>query len=115
MLRKATAIQNIQGFSYLNHFTTTADLELFCTKTYTILENKLPPEITWRKDKIGFEPPQKNWMQTKRFEDFSMAAKQKLVDEKVLSQKVLVKKVNASDAHASNNFDWRYITAAQFL
>jgi hypothetical protein len=44
-----------------------------------------------------------------------MAAKQKLVDEKVLSQKVLVKKVNASDAHASNNFDWRYITAAQFL
>ncbi len=54
-------------------------------------------------------------MQTKRFEDFSMAAKQKLVDEKVLSQKVLVKKVNASDAHVSNNFDWRYITAAQFL
>jgi len=80
-----------------------------------LVENKLPTEITWRKDKIGFEPPQKNWMQTKRFEDFSMAAKQKLVDEKVLSQKVLVKKVNASDAHASNNFDWRYITAAQFL
>ncbi len=25
-------------------------------------EEELPPEICWRKDKIGYEPPQKNWM-----------------------------------------------------
>jgi asparagine synthase (glutamine-hydrolysing) len=26
------------------------------------MEKILPVEITWRKDKIGYEPPQKQWM-----------------------------------------------------
>jgi len=26
-------------------------------------EKELPPEICWRKDKIGYEPPQKAWME----------------------------------------------------
>ncbi|MEI9958758.1 MAG: asparagine synthase (glutamine-hydrolyzing) [Ferruginibacter sp.] len=26
-------------------------------------ENELPPQICWRKDKIGYEPPQQNWME----------------------------------------------------
>jgi asparagine synthase (glutamine-hydrolysing) len=80
-----------------------------------LVEKKLPADITWRKDKVGFEPPQKSWMQTKHFDDFSMAAKQKLVNEKILSPKILNKKTEASHAHAANNYDWRFVTAAQFL
>ncbi len=80
-----------------------------------LVEKKLPTDITWRKNKVGFEPPQKAWMQTKQFEDFSKSSKQKLVDEKILSPKILTKKTEASNAHAANNYDWRYITAAQFL
>ena len=26
------------------------------------VEDIVPPEITWRKDKVGFEPPQEDWM-----------------------------------------------------
>jgi len=26
------------------------------------VEDFVPPEITWRKDKIGYEPPQENWV-----------------------------------------------------
>jgi asparagine synthase (glutamine-hydrolysing) len=80
-----------------------------------LVEKKLPIDITWRKDKVGFEPPQKNWMQTKHFDDYCMAAKQKLVNEKILSPKMLNKKTEASHAHAANNYDWRFVTAAQFL
>src|SRR5690606_29972955 len=29
----------------------------------TAMDSKLPPEIAWRRDKVGFEPPQKHWMQ----------------------------------------------------
>ncbi|MBC7510377.1 MAG: asparagine synthase, partial [Ferruginibacter sp.] len=28
-------------------------------------QQELPLEIAWRKDKIGFEPPQKNWLENK--------------------------------------------------
>ena len=34
------------------------------------VEKKLPPEIVWRKDKIGFEPPQKSWMEHKLVQDY---------------------------------------------
>jgi asparagine synthase (glutamine-hydrolysing) len=27
------------------------------------MKEQLPAEIVWRKDKVGFEPPQKKWMQ----------------------------------------------------
>ena len=39
------------------------------------LKDLLPPEITWRKDKIGYEPPQKKWLQNPRF--VSKTAQQK--------------------------------------
>lgn len=33
------------------------------------MEDILPPEITWRKDKIGFEPPQEQWLNTPAFKE----------------------------------------------
>ncbi len=30
------------------------------------MKNKLPNEIVWRRDKVGFEPPQKKWMELLR-------------------------------------------------
>ncbi len=79
------------------------------------MDKKLPNEITWRKDKVGYEPPQKQWMQDKNFEEYIFEAKRILVNENVLAPKVLDKKIQAKGAHSEDNFDWRYLCAAQFI
>jgi asparagine synthase (glutamine-hydrolysing) len=35
------------------------------------LQDILPPEIAWRKNKLGFQPPQKKWMGTKEWKEWS--------------------------------------------
>lgn len=42
-------------------------------------ENELPPEICWRKDKIGYEPPQKAWMEKGIMAERIAEGKNKLV------------------------------------
>ncbi|MFI5155074.1 MAG: asparagine synthase (glutamine-hydrolyzing), partial [Chitinophagales bacterium] len=79
------------------------------------MEDKLPPEIAWRRGKVGFEPPQKTWMQNKDLQDKIHESKKLLVDEKILSSGVLNKKIQPQDAHAAENKDWRYLNAAFFL
>jgi asparagine synthase (glutamine-hydrolysing) len=78
------------------------------------MNDKLPPQIVWRKDKVGYEPPQKNWMDTPILQDYMHEARKKLIDKGVLHNKVLNKKNIAKEAGAANNFDWRYLCAAQF-
>jgi len=79
------------------------------------MDKKLPKEIAWRSDKIGYEPPQKDWMQDAAMQEYIHEAKRKLVDAKILSKKVLDKKVEAKAAYEENNFDWRYLCAAQVI
>ncbi|MBS1667565.1 MAG: asparagine synthase (glutamine-hydrolyzing) [Bacteroidetes bacterium] len=81
----------------------------------TAMGKKLPPEIAWRKDKTGYEPPQKMWMENKTVQDYMQEAKQKLVNEKILNPTVLNKKNQPRDAYAADNFDWRYMVAAQCI
>ncbi|MBK8140662.1 MAG: asparagine synthase (glutamine-hydrolyzing) [Chitinophagaceae bacterium] len=76
------------------------------------MKDKLPAPIVWRKDKIGFEPPQKRWLEQPAMQDAIQEAKRKLVHEKVLKKEVLNKKVTALAAHDSDNYDWRYLSAA---
>ena len=79
------------------------------------MENKLPASIVWRTDKVGFEPPQKQWMNTAVFKDCLHEAKKKLVTEKILRSSTLEKKIQPLDAHEANNTDWRYLCAAQMM
>jgi asparagine synthase (glutamine-hydrolysing) len=51
------------------------------------MEKGLPAEITWRRDKVGFEPPQWQWMQDKKMQEMIQDAKNKLVNEKILKPK----------------------------
>lgn len=76
------------------------------------MEKELPPEITWRKDKIGYEPPQFAWMQDERLIQYISSAKEKLVKEKILKPQVLDKPIIPKAAHEADNFDWRYLCAA---
>lgn len=49
-------------------------------------ENLLPPEITWRKDKIGYEPPQKDWLSTKTVSEYAEDCRQKLLHERIIDK-----------------------------
>jgi asparagine synthase (glutamine-hydrolysing) len=76
------------------------------------MEDVLPPAITWRKDKTGFEPPQKNWMHDARLQEYIRESRRRLVTAGILNEKVLQKKIQPQDAHAAENRDWRYLVMA---
>lgn len=79
------------------------------------VEKKLPAETVWRKDKIGFEPPQKAWMEHSLVKDYIHESKKNLVTKKVLKPAVLNKKNQPHEAYAADNVDWRYLVAGQLL
>jgi asparagine synthase (glutamine-hydrolysing) len=79
------------------------------------MNKKLPDTIIWRKDKIGYEPPQEQWMQNPVLQEYIHEAKRKLVNKGILKPAVLNKKIVPQAAHECGNFDWRYLCAAQTL
>ena len=79
------------------------------------MNKKLPAEIVWRSDKVGYEPPQSQWMQQKTVQDYIHEAKKKLVNNRILKHTSLNKKVIPLHAHDADNFDWRYLSAAQII
>jgi len=79
------------------------------------VNNKLPASISWRRDKVGFEPPQKTWMENTQFNEAVYEAKKKLIKEKILKSQCIDKPVNASNSYDADNFDWRYFTVAAII
>ena len=75
------------------------------------MENEMPAEIVWRKDKIGYEPPQREWMQEAGMQEAIIHAKEKLVKEKILKKEILSKKNQPHDANAVESYDWRYLSS----
>ncbi|HWC54106.1 MAG TPA: asparagine synthase (glutamine-hydrolyzing) [Chitinophagaceae bacterium] len=76
------------------------------------MEKELPAEINWRKEKVGFEPPQKKWMEQPAVQEIIINAKKKMVDENILKPEVLNKKIQYSSSVDPDNFDWRYLAAS---
>ena len=79
------------------------------------MEPSLPVSIVWRTDKIGFEPPQQTWMQHATVQDMVHESKKKLIQQGILQSSVLQAQPTATSAHAADNFDWRYLSAATIL
>ena len=46
----------------------------------------LPEQIAWRKDKIGYEPPQKKWLDNIDIKEKIQLSKKKLYDNQVISK-----------------------------
>jgi len=66
------------------------------------MEPLLPPEITWRRDKIGYEPPQRSWLE-------HPVLQEKLADAvALLKQEKIIRKPVADSA-------WRYLMVAEQL
>lgn len=79
------------------------------------MDKRLPDEIVWRTDKVGYEPPQQLWMQDKKFADYIHEARKKLVQAHILRPSVLNKSIQPQSAHAADNYDWRYLCAARLV
>jgi len=80
-----------------------------------VMNKKLPDKIVWRTDKVGYEPPQEVWMQNTTLQEYIHEAKRKLVNNGILKQDVLNKKIKPMEAYHADNYDWRYLCAAQLL
>ncbi|MBD0286188.1 MAG: asparagine synthase (glutamine-hydrolyzing) [Flavisolibacter sp.] len=78
-------------------------------------ESILPQEIVWRKDKIGYEPPQKSWMAHKKVQDLIEESKRLLVKEKILNEKVLRESILPSGASERGNNSWNYLMAGKLF
>lgn len=79
------------------------------------MNTKLPDEIVWRKDKVGFEPPQKQWMQEAALQEYIREAKQKLISAGILTKKTIDKKIEPKAAYEDRSYDWRYLCAAHII
>lgn len=79
------------------------------------VKGQLPEEIVWRKDKTGFETPQKEWMQLPAVQELAQEGKRTLVNKGILKPSVLHKKIQPLEIHAAENFDWRYLAAGTLL
>ncbi len=77
--------------------------------------DQLPHDIVWRNDKIGYEPPQFAWMENTLLQEYIHEAKRKLVKNHILKASSLNKNIRPLPAHDPDNYDWRYLCAAQIL
>ncbi|HJU45590.1 MAG TPA: asparagine synthase (glutamine-hydrolyzing) [Chitinophagaceae bacterium] len=76
------------------------------------MQDYLPDAITGRKDKIGFEPPQQQWMRTPALQEKIQEAKRVLVKKDILDKAVLNHTIRPQGAHEAGNYDWRFLSAA---
>jgi asparagine synthase (glutamine-hydrolysing) len=63
-------------------------------------EGKIPKQIAWRKDKVGYEPPQENWMEQHAIKNEIRESIQTLVNERILSPKALT-------TEGAKNLQWK--------
>lgn len=80
-----------------------------------LMNQKLPDEIVWRTDKIGYEPPQKKWLSAAVMQDAVIESKKTLVSKGVLNKKALQRRPAPAHAHEAKNTDWRYLCVAKIL
>jgi asparagine synthase (glutamine-hydrolysing) len=78
------------------------------------MENNLPSAIVWRKEKVGFEPPQQTWMRHPLVQAMVMESKKKLVDKQVLHASTLNKK-DQSPENPATDLDWRCLVAGALI
>jgi asparagine synthase (glutamine-hydrolysing) len=78
-------------------------------------QDLLPPAITWRKDKIGYEPPQQNWMENKDVKDRVQHSKKKLYDAGIISKVAYDKTIAGGAAIDAKNKTWPLWIAGSML
>ncbi len=76
---------------------------------------ELPAEIAWRKDKIGYEPPQRSWMGRPEITHKITEAKKNLVNNGILLKAELDKPVVAEACSENKGNNWKYWMAGEMM
>jgi asparagine synthase (glutamine-hydrolysing) len=79
------------------------------------MQSAVPEKILWRKDKIGYEPPQAQWMKNDKLIDYMHEAKKKLANAGILKKSTVTQKIIPKGAHEANNFNWRYLCVSEMI
>jgi asparagine synthase (glutamine-hydrolysing) len=75
-------------------------------------EDLLPEEIAWRKDKIGFEPPQKSWMDNPNTQEKIRASREILSKEGILKKGAENLPIQSQVAHSKGDGSWNHLMVA---
>ncbi len=78
-------------------------------------EDVLPTEIAWRKDKIGFEPPQKKWMEDPKTVEQIKEARRLLGSTGILNKETASKSIEATQAHAIGDGSWNHLMVSKLF
>jgi asparagine synthase (glutamine-hydrolysing) len=77
-----------------------------------VMHHELPENIVWRKEKVGYEPPQQQWMEHPALRERIHEAKNHLISMGILKKQAEEIPITARGAYAPDNYDWRYLTVA---
>lgn len=78
-------------------------------------EKLLPSEITWRKDKIGYEPPQKDWMSDPMMRELIYEGKQLLYREHILTKDAASKEPQATESFQIGDNSWYFFMTSKLF
>ncbi|WP_026968969.1 asparagine synthase (glutamine-hydrolyzing) [Algoriphagus terrigena] len=78
-------------------------------------EDSLPAEITWRKDKIGFEPPQKSWMDNPNTQEKIRASREILSKNGILKKGAENLPIQSQVAHTKGDGSWNHLMVANLF
>ena len=79
------------------------------------MAGKIPENILWNTRKVGFETPQKSWMENKQVQEMILSGKEKLVKDNILNTSVLKTNIAPKHAHEAENIDWRFLNLSKIL
>jgi asparagine synthase (glutamine-hydrolysing) len=110
---------------FLNHdlveflFTLPSDFKIRDGWTKWIMREStttiLPKEIGWRKDKIGYEPPQKNWMENDKIKQKIAHNRSVLFDKQVLHKSMMNRSIEAEDSNVHTGHNWQIWVAGNMF
>ena len=75
----------------------------------------LPEKICWRHDKIGYEPPQKKWMENTFIKDRIIQSRKKLVSAGILDKHFLNKQPGQYSALEKGDKSWEHLMAGYLM
>lgn len=81
----------------------------------TAFEDLLPEEITWRKDKIGFEPPQKSWMDDPQTQEKIRQSREILSKEGILKKGAENLPIQSQVANSKGDGSWNHLMVANLF
>lgn len=80
-----------------------------------MMHTQLPDAIVWNRQKIGFEPPQKQWMNVPQIVDMIQESKKLLVHKNILNASILDRPQQSHHAYDPNGLDWRILVTGTLL